>query len=211
MAKLNAPTDRQPKHTALGPAAQVGSTQGEASPAASGVATIYRSCHNYSDLKLRMGPSESSSQSSNVPKSCGRASEVWSGARSALLNLGIQRAHRVAFGRSARSKKTVPSKNKNFPKKVVAGWRRGFCWYERAGERHERTQAVGLGFGGRACIWLSERASLQPPANERAWPMSSIRIISWPSQWRFQISAQIHPKYKLASQSVVIKKAHPNI
>ncbi len=31
-------------------------------------------------------------------KGCGRASEEWSGARSALLNLGIQRAHRIAFG-----------------------------------------------------------------------------------------------------------------
>jgi hypothetical protein len=66
---------------------------------------------------------------------------------------------------------------------------------------------IGLGFGGRACIRLSERANLQPPADERAWPMSSIRNLSWPSQWRFQISAQIHPKFELASQSVVIKKA----
>jgi hypothetical protein len=39
--------------------------------------------------------------------------------------------------------------------------------------------------------------------------MSSIQKMSWPSQWRFQISAQIHPKFELASQSVVIKKAHP--
>jgi hypothetical protein len=60
-----------------------------------------------------MGPSESSSQSSRVPKSCGRASEVWSGARSALFNLGIQHAHRVAFGRSARSKKK--QKANDFP------------------------------------------------------------------------------------------------
>ncbi len=28
--------------------------------------------------------------------------------------------------------------------KLEAGWRHGFCWYERAGEPHERTQAVGL-------------------------------------------------------------------
>jgi hypothetical protein len=34
---------------------------------------------------------------------------------------------------------------------------------------------------------------------------------NWPSQWRFQISAQIHPKFELASQSVVIKKAHPKL
>jgi hypothetical protein len=44
-----------------------------------------------------------------------------------------------------------------------------------------------------------------------ACPMSSIRDLSWPSQWRFQISAQIHPKFELASQSVVIKKAHPKL
>jgi hypothetical protein len=52
----------------------------------------------------------------------------------------------------------------------------------------------------------SERASLQPPADERACPMSSIRNLSWPSQWRFQIPAQIHPKFELTSQSVVIKQ-----
>ncbi len=95
------------------------------------------------------------------------------------------------------------------------GWRQfgskfRFRKYERAGERHESAQAVGLGFGGRACIRLSERASLQPPADD-AWPLSSIRIISWPSQWRFQTSAQIHPKFELASQSVVFTKAHPKI
>ncbi len=43
---------------------------------------IYRNYYKYSDHKLRMGPSESSFQSSRVPKVCGRASEVWSGARS---------------------------------------------------------------------------------------------------------------------------------
>jgi hypothetical protein len=56
---------------------------------------------------------------------------------------------------------------------------------------------------------LSERASLQPPADERACPMSSIR--NWPSQRRFQIPAQIHLKFELTSQSVVIKKAHPKL
>ncbi len=71
----------------------------------------YRSGNKYSDL--RMGPSESSSQSSRVPQVCGRASEVWSGVRSARLTLGT-RADRVAFKRSARSKKTFPSKKKNF-------------------------------------------------------------------------------------------------
>jgi hypothetical protein len=63
----------------------------------------------------------------------------------------------------------------------------------------------------RACIRLSERASSQPPADERACPISSIRNLSWPSQWRFQISAQIHPKFKLASQSVDIYKVHPKL
>ncbi len=147
----------------------------------------YRSGNKYSDLKLRMGPSESSCQSSRVPKNCGRASEVWSGARSTRLTLEI-RAHRVAFGRSARSKKKVPSQN---IQKVGAGWRQGSRRYERAGERPERTQAVGLKEWW-ACNWLSERVSLQPPADKRACPMSSIRNLSWPSQWRFQIPARIH-------------------
>jgi hypothetical protein len=78
---------------------------------------IHRSGNKYSDLKLRMGPSELSFQSSRVPKNCGRASEVWDGARSARPTLGI-RAHRVALGRSARSKKNVPSK-----KKLSKKWR----------------------------------------------------------------------------------------
>jgi hypothetical protein len=73
---------------------------------------------------------------------------------------------------------------RQFGSKFEVGWRRGFRKYERAGERHERAQAVGLGFGGRACIRLSERASLQPPADERAWPMSSIRHLSSKSQLR---------------------------
>jgi hypothetical protein len=64
---------------------------------------FYGNFFKYSDGKLRMGPSKSSCQSSRVPKKCGRASEVWSGARSALLTLGFQRAQ---FGRSARSKIT---------------------------------------------------------------------------------------------------------
>jgi hypothetical protein len=75
---------------------------------------------------------------------------------------------------------------------------------------HKRTQAVGLGLGGRACM-PSERVSLQPRADERACPMSSIRNLSWPSQWRFQKSARIHPKFELAGQSVVIKNAHPKL
>jgi hypothetical protein len=86
-----------------------------------------------SDLKLQMGPSESSSQSSRVPKVCGWASEVWSGVRSARLTLGI-RAHRVAFGRSTRSKTIVPSKKNS--QKSWGRLERGFRWYERAGDRH---------------------------------------------------------------------------
>jgi hypothetical protein len=43
------------------------------------------------------------------------------------------------FGAGAQTQKIVPSKNKN-----GAGWMEGFHWYERAGERFERTQAVGL-------------------------------------------------------------------
>jgi hypothetical protein len=122
------------------------------------------------------------------------------------------------FGRSARSKKTVPSTTK---KKVGAGWRQGFCWYERAGERPERTQAVGLKDWW-AGLQLAERASdftaagsthavvrcksnqLQPPGDERACPMSSIRNLRWPSQWRFQIPAGSFLRFELASQSVVI-------
>jgi hypothetical protein len=49
----------------------------------------------------------------------------------------------------------------------------------------------------------------RPPADERACPMSSIRNLSLPSQWRFQIPAQIHPKFILTSRSVVIQK-HPS-
>jgi hypothetical protein len=30
-------------------------------------------------------------------------------------------------------------------------------------------------------------------------------------QWRFQIPALIHPKFELASQSVVIEKTHPKL
>jgi hypothetical protein len=45
---------------------------------AQGCSQVYRSCFKYSDGKLRMGPSESSCQSSRVPNVCGRASEIWS-------------------------------------------------------------------------------------------------------------------------------------
>jgi hypothetical protein len=62
--------------------------------------------------------------------------------------------------------------------KVGAGWRQGFRWYERAGERPERTQAVGLKEWWKG-LQLAERASEFSAADERAWPMSSIRLISW--------------------------------
>jgi hypothetical protein len=101
----------------------------------------YRTVNMYSDLKLRMGPSESSCRSSRAPKFCGRASEVWSGAQSARLTLGT-RAH---GGR------------------LEAGFR----WYERAGERPVRTQAVGLKEWW-AGLQLAERASELTAAGRRA-------------------------------------------
>jgi hypothetical protein len=58
------------------------------------------------------------------------ASEVWSGPRSAHLNPGYL-AHRVAFGRSARSKKPVRHVQNKTSKLLEAGWRQGFA-YERA-------------------------------------------------------------------------------
>jgi hypothetical protein len=163
---------------------------------------MYRSCHNYSDLKLWMGPSESSSQSSRVPKSCGRASEVWSGARSALLNLEIQRAHRVACDWALTASRLgaphVPNKTKayDFPGRIFHG--------RAVGRQAWATGAVWglLSAGAGDCCVLPRQAAwprlAQPPADE---PMSSIRNLSWPSQWRFQISAQIHPKFELTSQS----------
>jgi hypothetical protein len=103
---------------------------------------------------------------------------------------------------------------RQFGSKLEVGGRRGFHNYERAGERHEHTPADGLGFGGRACIRhnyerASERASKFTAASRRGLANELHPKYSWLSQWRFQISAQIHPKFELASQSVVIKKAHP--
>jgi hypothetical protein len=79
----------------------------------------------------------------------------------------------------------------------------GFRWYERAGERPERTKAVAL-----KEWWTGLQLAVRDSkfTDERACQMSSIRNLSWPSQWRFQISAQIHPKFELTSQSVVIEK-----
>jgi hypothetical protein len=169
-----------------------------------------------------MGLSESSSQSSRVPRICGRASEVRSGARSArptwessaltarrsktnkrlpiFLAAQTGRTHwphtpQWATRGAPRGRQSRPWRRtweargaeclvcssrwagvrmrwcrcrlgaggaggagwRQFGSKLEVGWRRGFHRYERAGERHERTHAVGLGFGGRACIRLSER------------------------------------------------------
>jgi hypothetical protein len=145
---------------------------------------LYGNCLKFSDGKLRMGPSESSCQSSRVPKKCGRASEVWSRARSALLTLGLQRAHRVAFGRSARSK------NRSFNnKKNGAYLRQGFRWYERAGERPERTQAVGLKEWW-AGLHSAERASEFTAAGRRAGLFN-----------------ELHPKFILAESMAVRNKS----
>ncbi len=73
----------------------------------------------------------------NSVKPCSKSLRPGIRISSARLTLGT-RAHRVAFKRSARSQKIVPSKKKN----LGAGWRQGLRWYERPG--HERTQAVAL-------------------------------------------------------------------
>ncbi len=113
-----------------------------------------------------------------------------------------------AFGRSARSKKPFLLK---IIQKVGAGWRQDFRWYERAGERPERARAAGL-TEWCAGLQLAERASeFSAAGRELACLMNCIRNLSWPSQWRFQIPARIHPKFILTSQSVVIKKTHPKI
>ncbi len=61
---------------------------------------------------------------------------------------GAECAPQPGDSRSSRRVWTLRAFKKNRSlrkgKKVGAGWREGFRWYERAGERHERTQAVGL-------------------------------------------------------------------
>ncbi len=54
------------------------------------------------------------------------------------LTLGI-RAHR-----DMHATRVIKKPSRNLSKKVEGGWRQGFRWYERAGKRHECTQAVGL-------------------------------------------------------------------
>ncbi len=63
-------------------------------------------------------------------------------------------------------------------------------------EGHELTQAVGLKERWAGLHSAERESELQPPADKQACPISSIRNLSWPSQWRFQISAQIHPIYQ---------------
>jgi hypothetical protein len=72
-------------------------------------------------------------------------------------------------------------------KKLGAGWRHGFRWYERPGERHERTQAVALKEWWAGLHSAERESELTAAADKRACPISSIRNLSWPSQWRFQI------------------------
>jgi hypothetical protein len=158
-----------------------------------------------------MGTSKSSCQSSRVQKNCGRASEVWSGARSARLTLETRLiASRLNAPR-------VPQKT--FLQKIIINvplkrWA-GLQLAVRASELtavelwiYSILPPIRRELGTHPFALSRVMLPSQPPADERACPMSSIRNLSWPSQWRFHIPAQIHPKLKLTSQSVVIKKAH---
>jgi hypothetical protein len=92
---------------------------------------------------------------------------------------------------------------------MEAVWRQGLRWYERAGERHGRTHKVllkewwvGLHSAERESDFTaaSRRAGLPDelyPKSELAEPIV------------VPISAQIHPKFELASQSVVITLNRP--
>jgi hypothetical protein len=60
-----------------------------------------------------------------------------------------------------------------------------------------------------ATVWPQGADPSKPLTQSKlSFSCISIRNLSWPSQWRFLIPARIHLKFKLASQSVVIKKAH---
>jgi hypothetical protein len=115
-ARLNGSFERADSHAPAACGSANRPRTGLLKPASNRTMKFSAQYGKYSDLKLRMGPSESSRQSSRR-KICGRASEVWSGARSARFTLG-NRAHRVAFARSARSKKTFPQKTKKLSKKL---------------------------------------------------------------------------------------------
>ncbi len=167
-----------------------------------------------------MGPSESSCQSSRVPKNCGRHPKF-----------GAERELRASTWGFASRLDAPRVQKKPFlltQKKVRAGWRQGFCWYERAGERPERTQAVGLKDCNCNCNcnWLSERVysrrvdtrrcALQIKSDTAAGRRAGLPIEIHPKfesaePMAVQNPARIHPKFELASQSVVIKKAHPKL
>jgi hypothetical protein len=110
------------------------------------------------------------------------------------------------YGHPARSKKNVPKKNNS--KQVRARYDK---YDERAGERPERTQAVGLKEWWTG-LQLAERASEFTAAGRRAG-----------------LPNELHPKFELAkpvavpnpssnpskdlltSQSVVFQKTHPKL
>jgi hypothetical protein len=70
---------------------------------------------------------------------------------------------------------------------MEAGWRQGFRWCERAGERPERTQAVGLKEWW-AGLQLAERASEFTAAGSRAG-----------------LPNELHPKFESAKSTAVPK------
>ncbi len=171
-----------------------------------------------------MGPSELSFQSSRVPKVLRPGIRSFELSAKCAPHLGT-RAHCVAFGRSARSRITFLQKEKF--KKVGAGWWQGSRWYERAGERPERTQAVGLKEWRslKAGLQLAERASYSRRVDTRRCALqiksntAAGRRAGLPNELhpKFELAepmavpnipAQIHPNFILTSQSVVIKTTH---
>ena len=66
-----------------------------------------------------------------------------------------------------------------------AGWRQGFRWYERPGERHERTQAVALKEWW-AGLHLAERESGFTAVGRRAG-----------------LPNELHPNFELAEPMAV--------
>jgi hypothetical protein len=159
----------------------------------------YRSRHNYSDLFGWAHPNRVLSQAV-FQKVAARASEVWSRARSALLNLGIQRAHRVAFGRSARSKQTKRltiflaahtgrTHWPHIPPRATRGAPRGRQsrpqpLLPQCG-RKERNPPSRAGFRW-AALHSAERANEFTAAGRRAG-----------------LANELHPKYKLAKSMAV--------
>jgi hypothetical protein len=139
----------------------------------------YRSGNKYSVLKLRMGTSESSCQSTRVPKNCGRRPKF-----------GSEREVRSSPHNSARSPRRVWTllacqkiqKANDFPGRTDGPLTLA---------THTAMSDPGAPRGRQSRPQPPqhrERASLQPPAGERTCPMSSIRNLSWPSQRRLQKS-----------------------